>query len=98
MSGSSSSIAGCQVYTGRSEIVVDLTGHLAVCGRAVSRDVVVDGMLLRTAGKSIRYAGEVIVPEPLDAVRRYCHLKTASGNSQRRIERPLELAPVSEFA
>ena len=33
-------------------------------------DVVVDGMLRRSAGKSVRYAGELIVPEPLDAVRR----------------------------
>ena len=29
----------------------------------------VDGMLWRTAGKSARYAGEQVVPEPLDAVR-----------------------------
>ena len=32
------------------------------------RDVVIDGMLRRTAGKSVRYAGEQVVPEPLDAV------------------------------
>ena len=44
-------------------------GHLAVCGRAEGRDVVVDGMLWRTAGKSARYAGELVVPEPRDAVR-----------------------------
>ena len=31
----------------------------------------VDGMLWRTAGKSARYAGELVVPEPLDAVRRH---------------------------
>ena len=43
----------------------------------------VDGMLWRTAGKSARYAGELVVPEPLDAVRRHRHLKTSSGNSQR---------------
>ena len=43
--------------------------HLAVCGRADGRDVVVDGMLWRTAGKSARYAGELVVPEPLNAVR-----------------------------
>ena len=55
----------------RSEIVVDQAGHLAVCGRTDGRDVVVDGMLRRTAGKSVRYAGELVVPEPLDAVRRY---------------------------
>ena len=45
------------------------SGHLAVCGRADGRVVVVDGMLWRTAWKSTRYAGELIVPEPLDAVR-----------------------------
>ena len=39
------------------------------CGRADGRDVVVDGILWRTAGKSARYAGELVVPEPLDAVR-----------------------------
>ena len=44
-------------------------GQMAVCGRADGRDVVVDGMLWRTAGKSARYAGELVVPEPLDAVR-----------------------------
>ena len=31
----------------------------------------VDGMLWRTAGKSARYAGELVVPEPLDVVRRH---------------------------
>ena len=36
-----------------------------------SRDVVVDGMLWRTARKSARYAGELVVPVPLDAVRRH---------------------------
>ena len=40
-------------------------------GRSSGRDVVVDGMLWRTAGKSVRYAGELVVPEPLDAVRRH---------------------------
>ena len=30
----------------------------------------VDGMPWRTAGKSVRYADELVVPEPLDAVRR----------------------------
>ena len=44
-------------------------GHLAVSGRADGRDVVVDDMLWRTAGKSALYAGELVVPEPLDAVR-----------------------------
>ena len=57
--------------SGRSEIVVVPAGHLAVCGRADGKDVVVDGMLWRTAGKSARYAGELVVPEPLDAVRRH---------------------------
>ena len=37
-----------------------------VCGRAGGRDVVVDGMLWRTAGKSARYSSELVVPEPLD--------------------------------
>ena len=31
----------------------------------------VDGMLWRTAAKSVRYAGELVVPENLDAVRRH---------------------------
>ena len=31
----------------------------------------VDGIPWQTAGKSARYAGELIVPEPLDAVRRH---------------------------
>ena len=31
----------------------------------------VDGMLWRTAGKLARYAGELVVPEPLVAVRRH---------------------------
>ena len=31
----------------------------------------VDGLLLRTAGKSARYAGELVVPESLDAVWRH---------------------------
>ena len=46
------------------EIVV-----VPVCGRADGREVVVDGMLWRTAGKSARYAGDLVVPEPLDAVQ-----------------------------
>ena len=56
---------------GQSEIVVVPAGQLAVCGRADGRDVVVDGMLWRTAGKSSRYTGELVVPEILDAVRRH---------------------------
>ena len=52
-------IAGCQAKTGRSEIVVDPAGHLAVCGIADVRGDVVDGMLRRTAGKSVRYAGDL---------------------------------------
>ena len=31
----------------------------------------VDGMLWLTAGKSARYAGKLVVSEPLDAVRRH---------------------------
>ena len=30
----------------------------------------VDGMLMRTVGKSAHYAGELVVTEPVDAVRR----------------------------
>ena len=63
-----------------------------VCGRADGRDVVVDGMLWRTAGKSARYASELKV---LDAVQRHLPFKTASGYSQHRILCPLEPAPVS---
>ena len=55
----------------------------AVCGRSDGRDGVVDDMLYRTAGKSIRYAGELVVPEPLDEFGDISHFKTASGNSQR---------------
>ena len=50
-------------------IVFVLAGHLAVCGIADGRDVVVDVMLWRTVGKSARYACELVVPESLDAVR-----------------------------
>ena len=31
----------------------------------------VDGMPWRTVGKSTRYSDEVVVPEPLDAVRQH---------------------------
>ena len=48
-----------------------LASYQTVCGRAVGRDVVVGGMLWRTAGKSVRYAGELVLFEPLDAVRRH---------------------------
>ena len=34
-------------------------------------DVVVDGMRRLTAGKSVRYAGELVVPETHVAVRRH---------------------------
>ena len=43
----------------------------AVCGRADGRDDVVDGMQWRAAGKSARYSGELVAPEPLRAVRRH---------------------------
>ena len=46
-----------------------------ICGRADGRDVVVDGMIWRTAWKSARYAGEVVVPASLDAVRRHLPLR-----------------------
>ena len=64
-------IAACWVLTGRSEIAIVPTGHLAVCGGADGRDVVVHGMLRRTAEKSVRYAGELVASEPLNAVRRH---------------------------
>ena len=35
--------------------------HLAVCGRVDGRNVVVDSMLKRTAGKSVRYVVELVV-------------------------------------
>ena len=60
-------IAGCLVQTGREEINVDPAGHLAVCGRADGRNVVVDGMPWRTSAKSDRYAVQPVVHEPLDA-------------------------------
>ena len=64
-------IAGCLVKTGRSEIIVEPAGNLAVCGRADGRDGVVDCMVWRTAVKSVHYAVELVVPEPLYAVRRH---------------------------
>ena len=44
---------------------------LAVCCRVDGGDAVVDDMLLRTAGKSAPYAGEMVFSEPHDAVRRH---------------------------
>ena len=38
--------------------------------RSVIWRYVAYGIQRRTAGKSVRYAGELVVPEPLDAVRR----------------------------
>ena len=32
-------------------------------------EAVVNGLLWRTAGKSARYTGELVDPEPLDALR-----------------------------
>ena len=40
-----------------------------VCGRVDDRDDVVDCMLRQTAGKLVCHAGELVVPEHLDAVR-----------------------------
>ena len=54
-----------------------------VCGRADGWDVVVDGMLWRTAGKSVRYAGELVVTSILMQLDNICHFKRASGNSHR---------------
>ena len=48
-----------------------LSSIWSVCGRADGRDLVVDGMIWRTDGKSASYAGELVVPKPLDAVRRH---------------------------
>ena len=55
----------------------------------------VDGMLWRTAGKSVGYAGELVVPSLLMQFGDIFHFKTVSGNSQRIILCPLEPAPVS---
>ena len=59
------------------------------------RDVVVDGMQRRTSVKSVRYAGELVVHEPLMQFGDICHYKSVSSNYQRRILRPLVSAPVS---
>ena len=63
-------IAGCKVKTGRLDIVFYPVGNLAVCARADDKEDVVDNMLWKTAGKLVPYAGEVVVPESHDAVRR----------------------------
>ena len=42
----------------------------AVCGRGDGSDVVVDGMVRQADGKSDHYVVELVIPEPLDAVRR----------------------------
>ena len=76
-------------------MIVEPAGYLTVCSRDDGRDVVVDVMLRPTAGKSVLYPDELVVPEPLDAVRRHLPFKIASDNSQRRLLRPLEPAPVS---
>ena len=49
--------------------------YMAVCGRADGRDVVVDGMLWRTAGKSVCYAGELLFPSLLMQFGDICHLR-----------------------
>ena len=82
-------IAGCHVLTGRSEIDVDPAGHLAVSGRVDGRDFAVDGILRRTAGKSFHYAGQMVVLDCLDAVRRHLPLY----DSQSRFSAP-NFAPV----
>ena len=57
------------------EVLLDVrlkpADHLAVCGRADGWDVVVNGMVRRTFWKPVRYACELVVPEPLNAVRRH---------------------------
>ena len=55
----------------------------------------VDDMLRRTAGKLVRYTGELVVPSLLMQFGDICHLKTASGNTKRQILCPFEPAPVS---
>ena len=49
-------------------------GQLAVCGRADGRDVEVEGMLRRSSGKSVRYTGELVVPDHLEAVGRHLQI------------------------
>ena len=60
-----------------------------ICGRTDRMDVVVDGMLRRNAWKSVRYAGELVVPEPVDAFRRRLSFK----DSQWQFSAP-KLTPV----
>ena len=45
----------------------------------------VDGMVWRTAGKSARYAGELVVPSLLMQFGDICHFKTASLYSCRKM-------------
>ena len=59
---------------GLSRPIIDPTCHQAVCCRADGGDVVAYGMPWRTAGKSACHAGELVDPEPLDAVRRHLPL------------------------
>ena len=68
-----------------SEIIVDPAGHLVVSGRPDGRDLEVDGMLRRTAGKSVHYSGEVVVLSLLMQFGDICHHRIASGNSKRQI-------------
>ena len=55
----------------------------------------VDGMLRRYAGKSARYAGELIVPEPLDAVRRHLPYEDSQWQFSALTFVPVGEAPVS---
>ena len=50
----------------------------------------VDGMLRRTAGKSVHYAVELVILDLFMEFGEFCHYSTASGNYQRRHLCPLE--------
>ena len=60
-------------------------GHLAVCGRSGDMNFVVNGMLRQIAGRSVRYAGElvVLVMQFFDI----CHFRTVIDNHNRQILR-----------
>ena len=55
----------------------------------------VNGMPRQAAGKSVCHTGALVVQSLLVQFGDICNLKKGSGNSQRRILRMLEPAPVS---